>query len=230
MDFTELSTRLLDRLRRLAESGTVTESALARRLGISQSHLHNTLKGVRGLTISMADQVLEQLQWNIWDLCTDLEVKEESARRKLPKSKCRELSVRPLAHPEQVGPTMLDIRLQVPRILLAGLADPALFAVSSSTDTTGLAEPGDVLLAELACQAGQPFAPDAVYLFLLNGQYTMRWARKGARCTYLTGAADWIHPHRWQRVESATLIGRVHAIAKRQTGMFLRPAPPSVAS
>jgi plasmid maintenance system antidote protein VapI len=97
MNFTDLSARLLERLRRLADSGAISDSALARRLGISPSHLHNTLKGVRGLTIAMADQILERMQWNLWDLHTDLEVKEESARRKLPKSKCKELSVRALA-------------------------------------------------------------------------------------------------------------------------------------
>ena len=178
----------------------------------------------------MTDQILGSMQWNIWDLCSDLEVKEESARRKLPKSKCRELSVRSLSHLDEGGPPALDIRIPVPRVLLCGLAEPALFDVSATTDTSGLADPGDVLLADLGCSAEQPFAPDAVYLFLLDGQYTMRWARKGSRCTYLTDAADWIHPHRWQRVESARLIARVHAIAKRQSGMFLRPAPPSAAN
>ena len=230
MDFTELCTRLLDRLRRLAESGTITESALARRLGVSPSHLHNTLKGVRGLTVSMADRILESMQWNIWDLCTDLEVKEESGRRRMPKSKCREFSVRPLSHLNEVGPLALDVRVPVPRILLAGISDPALLAVNAATDTGGLADPGDILLADLACSAEQPFAPDMVYLFFLESRYTMRWARKGAHCTYLTGTADWIHPLRWQRAESVVVIGRVHAIAKRQSGMFLRPVPPSVAN
>mgnify|MGYP000266768830 CR=1 FL=1 len=230
MNFTELFTRLLNRLRRLADSGTITESALARRLGVSQSHLHNTLKGVRGLTVSMADQILASMQWNIWDLCSDLEIKEESAHRKMPKSKCKELSVRPLSHLNEVVPPALDIRVQVPRILLTGIDAPALLAVTATTDTTGLAEAGDILLADLACSAGQPFAPDAVYLFLVDGQYTMRWARKGSRCTYLVGTAVWMHPLRWQRVESAELIGRVRAIAKRQSGMFQRPAPPSGAS
>jgi hypothetical protein len=120
--------------------------------------------------------------------------------------------------------------MNVPRVLLAGLTEPALFAVGSGPDTTGLAEPGDTLLAELACKEVQPFAPDAVYLFLLDGQYAMRWARKGANCTYLVGTAEWSQPHLWRRVESVRLIGRIHAIAKRQTGMFLRPAPPSGAN
>lgn len=230
MNFTELCNRLLDRLRRLADSGTISESALARRLGISQSHLHNTLKGVRGLTLPMADQILENLQWNIWDLYTDLEVKEESARRKLPKSKCKELSVRRLAHPDQVGLPALDARLAVPRILLANTAEPALFAVSANTDTTGLAEPGDVLLADLSCPADQPFLPDAVYLFLLDGTYLLRWARKGASCVYLASSDDWNQPHRWRRVEPVSPIGRVHAIARRQNGMFLRPVPPSASN
>lgn len=176
----------------------------------------------------MADQFLEKMHWTIWDLYTDLEVKEESARRKLPKSKSRELNVRPLT--DDPGPPELDVRINVPRILLAGLAEPALFAVGSSTDTTGLADSGDVLLVELASAKDPQFAPDAVYLFLLDGCYTMRWARKGANCTYLLGNLDWTQPHLWRRVEAVTLIGRIHAIAKRQTGMFRRPVPPSGAN
>jgi hypothetical protein len=175
----------------------------------------------------MADQILESLQWNIWDLCTDLEIKEESARRRLPKSKCREFSVRPLAHPDRVGPPELNARLAVPRVLLANISEPALFAVTASTDTSGLAAAGDVLLADLARQS---FSPDAVYLFFLDGQYQLRWVREGANCIYLAGADNWNEPHRWRRIEPVPAIARIHAISKRQSGMFLRPVPPSAAN
>jgi transcriptional regulator with XRE-family HTH domain len=266
MDFTELCTRLLDRLRRLPESGAITESALARRLGMSQSHLHNTLKGIRGLTVPMADQILENMHWRVWDLIDDLEVKEESARRKIPKSKGRQLSVRPLSHPESVGVPVCHLQYPVPKVLLAGLTEPALLSVEPITDTGGMAEIGDILLADLSCAPDRSFLPDAVYLFLLEGtsapplaaaaaaaasaggtapasasapastatpslsRYALRWARKGARCTYLLKSDEWTRPERWERTQNATLIGRIHAIAKRPTGMFLRPAPPSDAS
>lgn len=81
MTFIELCDRLLGRLRRLLEDGMTTESALARRLGMSPSHLHNTLKGIRGLTLSTADQILTRMDWTVLDLCETEELRTETTRR-----------------------------------------------------------------------------------------------------------------------------------------------------
>jgi plasmid maintenance system antidote protein VapI len=63
---------LLEQLRarviaRIAQ-GDVTERALARQAGISQPHLHNILKGVRGLTPDVADRLMLALKWRLKDL------------------------------------------------------------------------------------------------------------------------------------------------------------------
>ena len=81
MTFAELCERLLRRLRRLVEAGTITGSALARRLEISPSHLHNMLKGIRGLTVSAADQILTQMNWTVLDLYESQELNCETSRR-----------------------------------------------------------------------------------------------------------------------------------------------------
>ena len=57
---------MLDNLRicvadRIA-SGETTERALAIRAGISQSHLHNVLKGVRSMTPDIADRLIATLR------------------------------------------------------------------------------------------------------------------------------------------------------------------------
>ena len=57
---------MLDNLRlcvsdRIA-SGETTERALAIRAGISQSHLHNVLKGVRSMTPEIADRLIATLR------------------------------------------------------------------------------------------------------------------------------------------------------------------------
>jgi len=58
MTFHELQQRLLDELRQRVQSGAATERGLARISGISQSHLHNVLKGKRLLSMDKADEVL----------------------------------------------------------------------------------------------------------------------------------------------------------------------------
>jgi methylphosphotriester-DNA--protein-cysteine methyltransferase len=50
--------------------GEVTERALARQAGISQSHLHNVLKGIRGMTPELADRLMVALGWKLGDLGT----------------------------------------------------------------------------------------------------------------------------------------------------------------
>ena len=58
---------LLARLRvrvieRIAQ-GDLTERALARKAGVSPSHLHNVLKGTRTMTPEVADHLMATLGW-----------------------------------------------------------------------------------------------------------------------------------------------------------------------
>lgn len=49
-------------------NGEITERALARRIGLSQPHVHNLLKGVRTLSAPAADLMLEGLGLTVLDL------------------------------------------------------------------------------------------------------------------------------------------------------------------
>ena len=60
----QLRTRVMDRI----AQGEVTERALARQAGISPSHLHNVLKGIRGMTPEVADRLMMALKWTVADL------------------------------------------------------------------------------------------------------------------------------------------------------------------
>ena len=68
MDFTELLQRLLDRLKKQIHNGELTERSLARRVGLSQSHIHNVLKRARSLTPNTADRILRELRISLLDL------------------------------------------------------------------------------------------------------------------------------------------------------------------
>ena len=68
MDFTTLKNRLLHRLRIQLRNGQITERRLALRTGLSQSHIHNVLKGERDLTVEVADRILRELHMSVLDL------------------------------------------------------------------------------------------------------------------------------------------------------------------
>ena len=81
MTFYELQQRLLEELRQRVRSGAATERGLARTSGISQTHLHNVLKGKRLLSMDKADELLRHLQIDILQLIHPEELRESSRRR-----------------------------------------------------------------------------------------------------------------------------------------------------
>ncbi len=70
MYFETLQVRLLDCVRRRVQNGEVTERRLAGMSGISQPHIHNLLKGARGLSPAIADRILRTLEMSVFDLLT----------------------------------------------------------------------------------------------------------------------------------------------------------------
>jgi hypothetical protein len=75
------SSASLKKLRQRVRSGAATERGLARLSGISQSHLHNVLKGKRVLSMEKAGDVLRRVEIDILHLI-DLEELRESSRRR----------------------------------------------------------------------------------------------------------------------------------------------------
>jgi hypothetical protein len=68
MDFALLQQRLVALIRSRVRNGEVTERGLARLAGVSQPHIHNVLKGVRGLSLEMADTLIRHLHVDFQDL------------------------------------------------------------------------------------------------------------------------------------------------------------------
>jgi plasmid maintenance system antidote protein VapI len=66
--FERLEQRLLEEVRQRITNGELTERGLAKRIEVSQPHIHNILKGVRGLSPAIADLILEELGLNVLDL------------------------------------------------------------------------------------------------------------------------------------------------------------------
>lgn len=66
--FGELLERLKQALRERVRNGELTERGLARRVGLSQAHIHNVLNGKRILTSSVADRLMAELRLSLFDL------------------------------------------------------------------------------------------------------------------------------------------------------------------
>ena len=72
--FAGLRVRLLEHLRIRIRNGEITERSLARLTGISQPHIHNTLKGARILSLELADIILARLRLSPLDLLSQDEI------------------------------------------------------------------------------------------------------------------------------------------------------------
>lgn len=68
MLFEDLLRSLRQELASRVRNGELTERGLARRVGISQAHMHNVLKGVRILTPEIADLLMSELNLSILSL------------------------------------------------------------------------------------------------------------------------------------------------------------------
>lgn len=74
--FDGLQVRLLKLVNTRIHNGEYTERGLARILGISQSQLHNVLKGARKLHLDLADRFLAKFGLTLLDLFGEHELEE----------------------------------------------------------------------------------------------------------------------------------------------------------
>ena len=68
MNFRLLQMRLVSDVRARVRNGELSERGLARLTGISQPHIHNTLKGKRLFSWKNADAILRELDLDLLDL------------------------------------------------------------------------------------------------------------------------------------------------------------------
>lgn len=67
----DLLTALKCHLNLRIRNGELTERNLAKRIGLSQAHMHNVLKGARILTAEVADMLMLELNLTVSDLVTE---------------------------------------------------------------------------------------------------------------------------------------------------------------
>lgn len=81
MKFVAAKARLVEYVLARLRNGEITERGLATRVGLSQSHIHNVLKGKRDLSEDAADRILGGIGLTILDLYTRDEIVSYLSRR-----------------------------------------------------------------------------------------------------------------------------------------------------
>jgi plasmid maintenance system antidote protein VapI len=81
VSFVTLKWRLVQFVNRRVQNGDFTERGLARILGISQSHVHNVLKGARKLQPELADHLMSRLDMSVLDLLESSELSGQASLR-----------------------------------------------------------------------------------------------------------------------------------------------------
>lgn len=80
LNFEEFQRRLVTNLRESVRNGDMTERRLARITGVSQPHIHHVLRGKRGLSISMSDQVMRAMRNDLLDFLAPEDIEEWKSR------------------------------------------------------------------------------------------------------------------------------------------------------
>jgi len=171
MTLHDIQRQLLEVARLRIRSGSETGRRLARRLGVSQPHLHNVLRGTRGLTIELADQMLRALELNLADL---LGAGTDSAPM-----------LRGLLGPGHPFPEVehMGERYPFPAGWMARLHDPAVVRLAADPELEPLFRAADLVLLDRGPEARAPLA---------GAWYAIAWNDSGL-LRRLEGA-----PGRWQ--------------------------------
>lgn len=74
--FRALHDLLIQHLKDCVQRGEITERGIARRVGISQPHIHNVLKGKRLLSWESADALLRELHLDLRELVNRHEMRK----------------------------------------------------------------------------------------------------------------------------------------------------------
>jgi len=196
-------------------NGELTERGFARRIGISQPHAHNVLKGVRTLSPEVFDLALKYFHLSLLDLAPLDEIEAQIRRRRM---RDRVAEVVFLATPIGPGkpwpaeknwhrsfPVPLPCAQVPAELVMAKLvADPAMIATVA---------PYDIALLDTSEQCRSTLSPQGLYVIERGGEALVRTIRSGARCHYLLTDADWDAPSAWEplRLSTAQLGAAVKA-------------------
>ncbi len=212
MNYQDAQLKLLAYVRSQIRNGELTERGFARRIGISQSHVHNVLKGVRNLSPNIFDLLLNYLHLSLLDLVPSDDLEAHLLSRRMP---LRSPEVPFLARP--IGPGMpwpagLNRRKNFPlpfpsthapaNLAMASLiADPSMRSLGSS----------DVALLDTSPSRLTNLAPQGLFVVERGNEAILRYIRPGAHRYYLATDATLDTPSDWEPFPASAFAAAVKA-------------------
>ncbi len=160
LTFHELQRQVLLLLNEKVRRGDISQRRLARLTGFTQPHIHNVLKGARGMHAGLADAALECLELSLRDLL------EPAA---LPSAPLRQ----GLLGPGRPFPSFIDAAVQLvfPAAFLSRFIDPVLVRLAADEDAmVPSLQPGDLVLLDQAEAGRRRPRFDGIYALALPEQ------------------------------------------------------------
>jgi transcriptional regulator with XRE-family HTH domain len=206
--------KLIAYVRERIQNGDLTERGLARRIGISQPHVHNVLSGVRNLSPEILDCILEHFQMSLLDLATAEELEANLRRRALE----RTADAAVLAG--TIGPGMpwtasVEHRARFPLPFRSLVPPPDLVMARLGADSemsTTLAG-DDMALLDISEPRRREIVPEGLYVICRGHEAVLRYIHPGAHSYYLSTDSNQNEPICWEplRVTIEELFGAVQA-------------------
>lgn len=215
MTYQAAQLKLLALVRDRIHNGELTERSLARRIGISQPHVHNVLKGVRNLSPEIFDSMLEHFHMSLLDLAPaeDLEL---SLQRRMMERTAEVALLSGAIGPGMPWPAGIDRRRRFP-LPFPSVAAPAeliMAQVSFDPNMSRTLAGADIALLDVSEQRQRDFAPDGLYVIRRGGEALFRYIRPGSRCYYLVSDTNMNRPAAWEEL-LLTAAGMEEAVAAR---------------
>lgn len=186
-------------------NGLLTERALARRLGISQSHLNNVLRGRRNLTPDVGDLLLTYLNYSILDLYDELELLGRLGKIAPPGNGPEFETCRHAIGPGQAWSEAADVHLRyrVP-CAVAQSRGMILSRLESDLRMAVCLCGADIALLDLTPEARLAADPASLFVVERAGCAVLRWIRATERTLYIADERTINDPIRWESLRAGS--------------------------
>jgi hypothetical protein len=215
LTFRDARLRLLAYVRDQVRNGELTERGFARRIGISQPHAHNVLKGVRTLSPEIFDLVLKYLHLSLLDLAPIEELEAQLKRRRTRERLAEVAFLATAIGPGRPWPTGFNWQKSFPVPLPSNTVPTELVMTKLASDPamSSTLAPYDIALLDTSKRQPSALSPRGLYVVERNGEAVLRYIRPGARWYYLVTDADSDSPVAWEKLalSSAQLSEAVKA-------------------
>ena len=215
---------MLAHIRRRLRNGLLTERALARRLGISQSHINNVLRGRRNLTPDVADLILKYLNYSILDLYEESELLRRLSKPTPDKGPEFEICRHPIGPGHAWSTVAADhFRYRAPCATAPKPGSMILCRLNSDLRMAGALCGADIALLDLWPAARLSADPASLFVVELAGCALLRWIRATDRVLYIADERTLNHPIRWEAMR-ADIRERLNIVKARVVWLGMESA------